>query len=185
MFIRRKQDWRQSYFYVVKAYRTENGAPRQYSVYLGRTLSLSAEEWADVLRKNCLKTEAVRDAIRNYCRKVGLPLKLGEAVRVGARLNKERGVVPGLTDAEFEDFERMLASMDAACHYSSPSRSAVVLGISPDATKDEVQAAFRKLAHIHHEDHGGNNEKFLELVAARNAMLEHLGTTRPATVVTR
>lgn len=37
-----------------------------------------------------------------------------------------------------------------------------ILGVSRNATPDEVKAAFRRLAHEHHPDKGGNAEKFKE-----------------------
>jgi curved DNA-binding protein CbpA len=37
------------------------------------------------------------------------------------------------------------------------------LGISKDASKDDIKKAFRKLAVTHHPDKGGNEEKFKEI----------------------
>lgn len=41
-----------------------------------------------------------------------------------------------------------------------------VLGIRPDATRDDIRNAFRALARIHHPDVGGNAEDFKRLHAA-------------------
>jgi hypothetical protein len=41
-----------------------------------------------------------------------------------------------------------------------------VLGIRPDANRDDVRNAFRALARIHHPDAGGNEEDFKRLRAA-------------------
>ena|SRR3990167_1077728 len=41
-----------------------------------------------------------------------------------------------------------------------------VLGIQRGATEDEIKKAFRKLAHIHHPDKGGDPEKFKEISEA-------------------
>ena len=47
-----------------------------------------------------------------------------------------------------------------------------VLGVSPTATVQEIQAAFRKLSKQHHPDTaGGNRESFEALVSAKSAML--------------
>lgn len=41
-----------------------------------------------------------------------------------------------------------------------------VLGIDPDATKEEIKEAYRKKAKIHHPDTGGDEEKFKEVQKA-------------------
>lgn len=41
-----------------------------------------------------------------------------------------------------------------------------ILGVEKNASKDEIKKAFRKLAHEHHPDHGGDQEKFKEINAA-------------------
>ncbi|HEY4518079.1 MAG TPA: DnaJ domain-containing protein, partial [Candidatus Paceibacterota bacterium] len=37
------------------------------------------------------------------------------------------------------------------------------LGVSKNASKDEIKKAFHKLAHEHHPDRGGKEEKFKEI----------------------
>jgi len=41
-----------------------------------------------------------------------------------------------------------------------------ILGVSKDASKEDIKKAFRKLAHEHHPDKGGNIEKFKEVSEA-------------------
>ena len=50
-----------------------------------------------------------------------------------------------------------------------------VLGVSPTATTEEIQAAFRRLSKEHHPDTpGGNRESFEKLVSAKSVMLGSL-----------
>ena len=44
------------------------------------------------------------------------------------------------------------------------------LGIEKNATQDEIKKAFRKLAHEHHPDKGGNAEKFKEVSEAYSVL---------------
>lgn len=55
-----------------------------------------------------------------------------------------------------------------------PSSSFAVLGLSTEAKEDEVKSAFRKLSLQHHPDKGGSNEKFLEIVEAKNKVMSYL-----------
>jgi len=45
-----------------------------------------------------------------------------------------------------------------------------ILGVSKNASADEIKAAFRKKAHEHHPDKGGNAEKFKELNEAHQVL---------------
>ena len=45
-----------------------------------------------------------------------------------------------------------------------------ILGVSKNASPDEIKAAFRKKAHEHHPDKGGNAEKFKELNEAHQVL---------------
>jgi hypothetical protein len=94
LFIRSKCDWKQTYFCLVESYRNEKGRPRQYVFHLGKTLNLSAQEWAEVLSKverNATDhaTAKVFSAVRNYAKKHGLTLNIADVVRDGARLNRQ------------------------------------------------------------------------------------------------
>ncbi len=44
------------------------------------------------------------------------------------------------------------------------------LGVEKNATKDDIKKAFRKLAHEHHPDKGGNAEKFKEVSEAYSVL---------------
>jgi DnaJ-domain-containing protein 1 len=46
-----------------------------------------------------------------------------------------------------------------------------VLGVSPDATPEEVREAFRKRVQTAHPDHGGDEQEFKRVREAREAML--------------
>src|SRR6185295_1994788 len=54
-----------------------------------------------------------------------------------------------------------------------------VLGVSPDATLDEVRTARRKLAAQFHPDHGGDPIRMGEINIAFDAVVAQI-TTRPA-----
>lgn len=47
-----------------------------------------------------------------------------------------------------------------------------ILGVAPNATKDEIKKAFRTLAHIHHPDKGGDAEKFKEISLAYTELMK-------------
>jgi DnaJ-class molecular chaperone len=49
-----------------------------------------------------------------------------------------------------------------------------ILGITQPTTKDAVVSAYRKLAHQHHPDKGGDPKKFSDLTAARDRILKDL-----------
>jgi hypothetical protein len=50
-----------------------------------------------------------------------------------------------------------------------------LLGLTPTATRDDVQRAYRQRAKRLHPDAGGNAAKFRELVEAKNKVLEEFG----------
>lgn len=55
-----------------------------------------------------------------------------------------------------------------------PVHSFETLGLSKDATPDDVNVTFRKLSMLHHPDKGGNHDKFIEIVEAKNKCLTYL-----------
>lgn len=47
-----------------------------------------------------------------------------------------------------------------------------VFGVSEDASPEEIKKAFRRLAHVHHPDKGGNAETFKQLNTAQMILLD-------------
>jgi hypothetical protein len=213
MFIRSKCDWKQTYFCLVEAYRDKNGKPRQCAVHLGKTVNLSAQEWAEVLckveRNGIDRTTAkVFSAVRKYFKKQGQPLKIADAVRDGARLNriaaKEQytrmrtpvahlrgyATVALLDAAEAEQKAREKAAYEKweealVDSYFGHKKAARLLGVTFPLTVEDVKAAYRTKAQSTHPDHGGDAEQFRKLTAARDMLFEYLGTTERQPAVPR
>ena len=86
-----------------------------------------------------------------------------QAVRltVAAIRGIARWGTPGLVAAAFSGFAALPAqsSGEGAAWWQ-------VLGVRPDATDDEIEAAYRRLARRLHPDAGGSHEAFLRLAAA-------------------
>jgi hypothetical protein len=57
----------------------------------------------------------------------------------------------------------------------APEQPWQVLGVSSQATQDEVRAAYRRLASDHHPDRGGDQHQMARINAARDALLERGG----------
>jgi hypothetical protein len=53
-----------------------------------------------------------------------------------------------------------------------PEQPWEVLGISSQATKEEVDKAYKRLAHKHHPDRGGDAEQMTRINRARDALLD-------------
>lgn len=54
----------------------------------------------------------------------------------------------------------------------------LLLGLTPPCTKEQVQIAFHKLAHIHHPDkQSGNADTFKKIAAARDRIIKNLEKT--------
>lgn len=51
------------------------------------------------------------------------------------------------------------------------TRARDLLDVAAQASADEVERAFRRLAREHHPDHGGDGERFAQLVTARDVLL--------------
>ena len=50
-----------------------------------------------------------------------------------------------------------------------------VLGVSKNASEQEIKKAFRKLARTHHPDSGGSPEAFRKIVEAKDNLLALVG----------
>ena len=56
----------------------------------------------------------------------------------------------------------------------SPEQPFQILGVSADASMEEIKDAHRRLAMKHHPDRGGSNEEMARINAAYEAMVENL-----------
>lgn len=54
-----------------------------------------------------------------------------------------------------------------------------ILGIEPTKDKDEIKKAFRRLAHIHHPDKGGDKNKFQEILNAYEVLTKAVDNPEP------
>lgn len=73
----------------------------------------------------------------------------------------------------------------AARHSCTREEAARLLGVSPHAEPAEVKRAFRLWAAWAHPDQGGSAERFAELCAARDRLLERAPAQADATIVPR
>ncbi|GLS24866.1 DNA-J related domain-containing protein [Marinibactrum halimedae] len=63
-----------------------------------------------------------------------------------------------------DEVNRLLASFWTRLNHQGGRESALsCLGLQHDATQEEVTRQYRKLAHIHHPDRGGNSDHFIAL----------------------
>jgi len=83
------------------------------------------------------------------------------------RMQEQRGTVTA--ESEYDKLRLPSGDEDAVAAGSPPAYA--TLGVDPDASEAEVQAAFREKLKERHPDHGGSEEQFAELQDAREAML--------------
>lgn len=69
-------------------------------------------------------------------------------------------------------FDELLKRM--AGQITKPSDDFETLGLTDEATADEVKQAYRKLAMTHHPDKGGNQATFVKITEAKNKCLAFL-----------
>lgn len=75
----------------------------------------------------------------------------------------------------FTNFFNYQTDDKKAKHQDSYSKNyyATVLGISPNSTKREIKAAYRKLVIIHHPDRGGKTEDFIKIQKAYEYLINN------------
>ena len=59
------------------------------------------------------------------------------------------------------------------------ARARRLLRVSPDASHDEIRAAYRRLAAEMHPDRGGSDARLAALTEARDLLLSNLPESRP------
>lgn len=64
--------------------------------------------------------------------------------------------------------------MSMMIHNRKPIDSFKLLELSDDATVDDVKNSFRRLSMVNHPDKGGDSDKFMEIVGAKNKCLAYL-----------
>lgn len=55
-----------------------------------------------------------------------------------------------------------------------PVESFAILGLSEDANENDVKAAYKKLAVVHHPDKGGKQDMFVKITESKNKCLSYL-----------
>jgi hypothetical protein len=152
MFIKIKRRGQKTYYELAHSQRRGRRI-KQFSIYLGPSLALTAQEWFDVLAsaKGFQPTiQVLIPVLEEFIHRRGLP----------------RDTIRGLQDAARSQWrERTL----------SPEYH--LLGVKPGATIHEIKTAFRRLSRKHHPDVGGDSEAFRRLVVARNRLLGRLTPT--------
>lgn len=78
---------------------------------------------------------------------------------VNALRGLERWGAKEIVAAAFQGFQALPASTDGASWWR-------LLGVAPDASEVEIEAAYRRLAKRHHPDAGGDGEMFQRLTTA-------------------
>ena len=82
------------------------------------------------------------------------------------RMQEQRGTVTG--ESEYAKLRLPSAGEDAVTGDPPPH---VVLGVSPDASDEEVKQAYRERAKETHTDQGGSNEAFQRVKRAKEALI--------------
>lgn len=162
MFIRTKQRVGRTQFFLCIAEQGGNAGSAksvEYSVCLGETLGLSADQWVETLdRSPTFQAVALKDvleAVERYAAENGIAPKLA-GLRQAARAAKRN---------------RRVAASERRWPEDQRAAALSLLGLSPGAPERAIESAFRKAARRCHPDAGGDPEKFRALVGARNLLL--------------
>jgi hypothetical protein len=84
------------------------------------------------------------------------------------RMQEQRGTVTG--QSEYEKLRLPSGNEDVAVAADPPAH--ITLGVSPDASADEVRDAYREKLKTVHPDQGGDTEALKRLKRAKEAMLD-------------
>jgi hypothetical protein len=99
---------------------------------------------------------------------------------IGKTIEAKRGTErwgAATAEAEYKGYEALPPPSGAPTVRSYAVRAPhEVLGVDARASKAEVVAAFRRLAHEHHPDKGGSRGAWDEIISARDALLGGDGT---------
>jgi len=163
MFIRTKQRAGRTQFFLCIAEQGGNAGSAkrvEYSVCLGETLGLSADEWVETLdRSPTFQAVALKDvleAAERYAAENDIAPEKLAGLRQAARGAKR---------------SRRAASSERRWPEDQRAAALSLLGLAPGASERAIESAFRKAARRCHPDAGGDPEKFRALVGARDLLL--------------
>jgi DnaJ domain len=167
VFLKTKQRDGRTNFFLCIAERGGNnrgsergGKEIEYSVCLGDTLDLSAEQWFEILGKSSnFRSVALTDVLKvveRYATAHGLRFDTFAGLREAASATKRTGS-KACSERRSQGDERIAALR--------------VLGLAPGASEQQIELAFRKEARRHHPDVGGDPLRFRSIVRARDFLL--------------
>jgi hypothetical protein len=160
MFIKTKKH-SGKYYYRLNHSKREGRKVRSFSVYLGSSLALSAQQWIDKLAGAKGFQPRVRDVlplVEAYVCRHNLPWETLKGIQEAMRVEAER---------------------------SRPSSAHRVLGVTAGASIADIEVAYRRLSKTLHPDMGGDAEAFRKLTEARDKLaprpVRHLAPTEAGT----
>jgi hypothetical protein len=143
------------YYYRLNHSKREGPRMLQFSIYIGATLAISAQQWIDKLAAARGFHPRVRDVlplVEAYVRKHSLPWSVMAGIQEAMRIESEQAL-PAL---------RSLGT--------TPAHR--VLGIRAGASIAQIKTAYRRLSKIHHPDMlGGDADRFRKLTEAYEALV--------------